>query len=80
MGLSRSVRWLPGMRGISWIRGRSRPVLGGWYHALETGGIAAEAIVRTEGAGAIMQVEVVVAGGATQSLGACRAWVGAGVT
>jgi hypothetical protein len=80
MELNRSVRWLPGMRGISWIRGRSRPVLGRWYHALETGGVAAEAIVRTESAGVIMEVEVGVAGGATQSVGACRAWVGAGVT
>jgi hypothetical protein len=33
-------------------------VLDRWYHALETGGVAAEAIVRTESADVIMQVEV----------------------
>jgi hypothetical protein len=73
MGLSRSVRWLHGMRGIGWIQGRSRPVLCRWRQALETGGVAAEAIVRTEVAGVIMQVEVGVAGRATQSVGECRA-------
>jgi hypothetical protein len=54
-------------------------VLGGWYHALETGGVATEAIVRAEGAGIIMEEEVGVAGGATQSVGACRALIWAGV-